>query len=71
MPATAPNYTTSRRISQDDLGKTRDLADDPDYQNVLAGCEGRLRSICDPDVVNRRAFRGQVALTFNDALRWW
>jgi choline-sulfatase len=35
--------------------ETSDLAADPRHANVLADCERKLRSICDPDEIDRRA----------------
>jgi choline-sulfatase len=43
-----------------DPGETGNLAAVPDYRDVLVECEGRLRSICDPDAVNRQAFEDQA-----------
>ena len=45
---------------QKDPGETCSLAAFPDYRDVLVECEGRLRSICDPDAVNRQAFQDQA-----------
>jgi choline-sulfatase len=39
----------------DDPLETRDLAPDPAYATVLAEAERRLRTICDPEEVDRRA----------------
>jgi choline-sulfatase len=43
-----------------DSGETGNLAGIPDYRDVLVECEGRLRSICNPDAVNRQAFEDQA-----------
>ena len=42
-----------------DPGETADLAADPAFERVLKDCEARLRSLCDPELVNARAFRDQ------------
>jgi choline-sulfatase len=39
----------------DDPYETRDLAGDPAFAQTLAACERELRSICDPEEVDRRA----------------
>jgi choline-sulfatase len=44
---------------QRDPGEATDLAADPAYAQVLLECEARLRSICDPEAVNARAFKDQ------------
>ncbi len=40
----------------------RDLGTDPAHAAVVAECEARLRSVCDPDAVNAQAFADQKAL---------
>src|SRR5260370_36282526 len=42
-----------------DPGETTDLAAEPALAGVLQDCEARLRSICDPEAVNARAFSDQ------------
>jgi choline-sulfatase len=42
-----------------DPGETRDLAERPDLVSVLAECEARLRSLCDPVAVSAEAFADQ------------
>ena len=37
-----------------------DLAGDPAYAGVIAGCEAGLRSICDPEEVDARAKKRQA-----------
>jgi choline-sulfatase len=44
-----------------DPDETRDLAEDPAYADVLAGCERELRAICDPEAVDRQARAHQRA----------
>jgi choline-sulfatase len=45
-----------------DPGETTDLAAMPGMEEALAACEAKLRSVCDPDAVNARAFADQRAL---------
>lgn len=45
-----------------DPDETRDLAADPAYEQTLARLEHRLREICDPDAVDRRAKSDQHKL---------
>jgi choline-sulfatase len=45
-----------------DPGETTDLAARPGMEDVLAACEARLRTVCDPNAVNARAFADQRAL---------
>jgi choline-sulfatase len=45
-----------------DPGETEDLAEDPARADILAECEARLRTICDPDLVDAQAFEDQRRL---------
>ncbi|MCC6174825.1 MAG: sulfatase-like hydrolase/transferase [Chloroflexi bacterium] len=44
-----------------DPAETRDLAADPAYADTLARCDAKLREICDPEEVDRRAKADQLA----------
>ena len=44
-----------------DPGETRDLAADTAYADARAACEAKLRQICDPEEVDRRAKADQQA----------
>jgi choline-sulfatase len=44
-----------------DPGETRDLAADPAYADDRSACEAKLRQICDPEEVDRRAKADQQA----------
>ena len=42
--------------------ESRDLASDPAYGQALRDCEAALRTICDPEAVDRLAFADQEAV---------
>jgi choline-sulfatase len=44
-----------------DPQEKRDLGTDPGYAGLVRDCEAALRSICDPDAVDRRAHADQAA----------
>ncbi|WP_419906999.1 sulfatase-like hydrolase/transferase [Hoeflea sp.] len=46
----------------EDPEETRNLADDPDFRDILAMMDGELRNICDPEVTDAQAFADQAAL---------
>jgi choline-sulfatase len=46
----------------DDPEETRNLAEDPQYKDLVKDFEAALRDICDPEAVDRRAKEDQDAL---------
>ena len=57
-----PGYQPQLFDLINDPQEDKDLAEEPQYQAVLADCDAELRKILDPDAVNTRAFEKQAQI---------